>query len=819
MDFRNVSLELSLKPFRDPTEDAVRAVCRRLFEQWAALIRRADQVSVLLWIADGSEILDYAGNLDEPIEWARYIGLANPQKPVPGDPDGVCLHSRPYLYMDDPPELTFGWLKRLTQIIREVGVEVTGKPTRVGATFDPGGEFAVSPFKYERHREVCLGDTMGKNSWVCCYGALDSDDRAYAGFPDGIPQDTPFGTFFGRQCRHFLGDLGFDYIWLSNGFGFGLDTWSLRGALFDGETFDTSRAAEVREKVIGFWRAFRAECPDVPVETRGTNLSTGIDLSSDGSPLRDIYRGGFGMEPPPNSPWAALNGDFGLELVGWMSRIAELPADGYPFRFYTHDPWWLNSPWLDRYGREAHDILLPLSIARIDSEGNVCPPTAIDFLTCDDSYGRIPDRVPNEVIPHILECRDRAPDAPGPLVWVYPFDEYHDWTFGEPSRIGDVFFGDWFMRGAVNCGLPLNTVVSTRNLVTAREAKPGLFRESILVSPVPDEGTPWAAALLDHVRTGGRALLYGPLRHAGGALLEALNVVRAGPLSGEFETAPGTLSDRLLGLLLGLLYPETLVHHELLSAGGLEACVRDAADPHTRALARARQNGAERVVATARSVPEWNGGTLAWVRGTVSCDPERLTRGHLLVPLDPEETFPGEMLMRLALVEFGYELLAEKQTPSQRSPMLTVSRHRNGFFLSGYSPNTTLRSQLRFPQGAPLLLGFETELVAGRTTYTMPRAWRRECRVFVEQARDTELSCVERHSGEIGVSRRFFVGGLRDATVRFYPEPGTETSVRMLRDPVFPYVQGDFVEPRLVDDALGRHLVAEGISGGLLISW
>ena len=41
-------------------------------------------------------------------------------------------------------------------------------------------------------------------------------------------------------------------------------------------------------------------------------------------PLRDIYRGGFHMIAPPNSPWAALDGDFGLEIVGNLSRIAEL---------------------------------------------------------------------------------------------------------------------------------------------------------------------------------------------------------------------------------------------------------------------------------------------------------------------------------------------------------------------------------------------------------------------------------------------------------------------------------------------------------------
>ena len=88
---------------------------------------------------------------------------------------------------------------------------------------------------------------------------------------------------------------------------------------------------------------------------------------------KTIYDGDYGLLPPPNSPWAAITGDFGLELMGHMSRIAGLPKDGenirhpYLFRFYIHDIWWVNSPWYDRYNSQPHDIYLPLSVARLDS--------------------------------------------------------------------------------------------------------------------------------------------------------------------------------------------------------------------------------------------------------------------------------------------------------------------------------------------------------------------------------------------------------------------------------------------------------------------
>src|ERR1700761_787121 len=55
--FKRVTLEMSPKPFRKMDEQSIREVCRDLFTQWAALIRRVDSVAIMLWTADGSEIL------------------------------------------------------------------------------------------------------------------------------------------------------------------------------------------------------------------------------------------------------------------------------------------------------------------------------------------------------------------------------------------------------------------------------------------------------------------------------------------------------------------------------------------------------------------------------------------------------------------------------------------------------------------------------------------------------------------------------------------------------------------------------------------
>ena len=54
-------------------------------------------------------------------------------------------------------------------------------------------------------------------------------------------------------------------------------------------------------------------------------------------------------------------------------------------------------------------------------------------------------------------------DEPGPVKWLCPFREYHEMVFGKSPPTGEVLFADWFQRGAVNKGLPLNAVASTGN--------------------------------------------------------------------------------------------------------------------------------------------------------------------------------------------------------------------------------------------------------------------------------------------------------------------------------------------------------------------
>lgn len=808
--FNNITLEASLKPFKKNDKAYIQKVAAEMFMQWGSLLRHADTISIMLWTADGSEILDYRGNLSQPLEWARYMGNPNTNHEVGSGPEELSLHERAYLYIENPPEFNYGDLKFIIQTLKETGKKITGKPIRIGATFDPGPEFAKSDFKYKRHTEILGGNAMGHKTFVSCYSTLNADLIHYAGFPKGIPANTPFGTFFGRQSQHFLKDLGYDYLWFSNGFGFGVEGWSSTGAIFDGKSFDNDKLLEVKNKILGFWDLFRKECPKFRIETRGTNLSNGIDLARDGVDLKDIYDGHYDLLPPPNSPWAALNGDFGLEMVGYMSRMAELPDDRFLFRYYTHDPWWLNSPWLDRYGREPHDIYLPMSVSRINAKGEIRNPSHLNFLTIDDSYGNMPAQVPDEVIPHILNARYDEPTAPGPVVWVYPFDEYHEWAYKQKGRLPEIYYGDWLIRQAINNGFPLNTIISTKSFKTVINKDKDFFNESILVSVAPNAGSALEESLIKFVTSGGKLIIYGPADHAGDLFLKLLNLKNDDPLEGEFHIASSFSND-----VLENNYPDKIYHRALFSGGGIRTNVNDKNDTYTNVLVKMDRDGKSRDVVWIREKPEWSGGKIAYVRGTNSSS---FQGGQLLKPDDPEKWFTGGLYLRYVLKEFGLAYIIEKQDPSIVSPILTVSRSDNGFFFSGYVPNTTVTQLFKFPQGAPVLKGYQTKLDKGYSSYSLPTAWHRECRFFVEQ-NEGIVSCKEMYSGQKGISRRLQLAGLNNATVRIYPPDHiTEDKLRVYLNAAYPWKTGQ-ISFKPGNKKYGRNYIVENVSGELVVAW
>jgi len=251
-----------------------------------------------------------------------------------------------------------------------------------------------------------------------------------------------------------------------------------------------------------------------------------------------------------------------------------------------------------------------------------------------------------------------------------------------------------------------------------------------------------------------------------------------------------------------------------MSAGGCGEELLRSDDDNTHVVARVRDGKVHRIAALWRQVgcPI---GTIAWVRGTNSAS---YTGGHLLTLDDRKRWFPGDLLMRAVLPGFGYDVRLDKENPEQASPVVAIARHAGGLFFSGYMPDTNVGLRLRLPDGAPIFLDTEARLSDGCACYHFPRAWHQECRVLVQQAAG-EISCVEQVSGETGVTRRFLVKGLNDATVTFLADTSVPGKVTMQPSPKYPFIEGPFLDYRREGDAAGPRLVAEHVSGTLLISW
>lgn len=622
-------------------------------------------------------------------------------------------------------------------------MEINGKNPGVIAIFDNGPEFCISDFKYRLHNEICGGSTAGSKRSVLCNSILRGDHRRYAAYPDGIPDGLTLGRFLGEQFRLFAEEFGYDAVWLSNGMGFGRDTWGIKGFLFDGKEFHPGNIKYARETMLRFWEDFTSACPGIEILTRGSNLSAGVELASDGAPLSEIY-GKYKIAPPVNSPWAAINFNVGLELAAWMSHIAELPDERLPYRFYTHDPWFRNSPWLDRYGREPWDIYLPLAVGRIGADGKIDTPDSVSFLTVDDSFGRMPDCVPREVIPHILEAFENAPDAPGPFVWVYPFRRYCENIHGADPHPEIVFNEDLFLGEVIQAGFPLNTVVSLDNFEK-------LPPDAVAVMPV----SAYDRRADEFLKRGGRIIFYGALNHAPDALKKLLGLRCGEGITGR---QPVTLHRRTDFFRHGD-YAMEIFNHEVFNGGALTE-IADGAEVMAEAGGR--------VLASVN-------GNAAFLRSILPQGEETIPEWQEIVRQPPDVVFPVETLARTLAAAFGWRLEYSAADSGATLPRMTISRHRNMFFFSVFARDTSARIGIRTPLGVPIPDEMETEYTGSRAVWHPGKCWRHRCRVFADQAEDAVFSMKIETAELFGLTDKFSVKGLLDASVRiFVPEDSLE---------------------------------------------
>ena len=804
MGVGRVGLEISLKPFTSMDEGTIEKAATELFDQWKELLLKASGCAVMFWVADGSEILEYNRDMSVPLEWARYFGLANPPLTAPSwDPNRSGLHTNPRYFTDNPVTITYGDLKHIITVIKRTGKRLTGFDIQAGATFDPGPEFAISPFKFKLHKEISEKHMEGSNisaGWVHCTSTLHADEKSYAAYPKGIPEGLPFGTFLGAQYKCFADDLGFDYVWFSNGFGFSRDSWSWKGECFDGTSFNPGAVEKVSGQILDFWNLFMESSKNARVETRGSNLSTGMDIAAHGSPLSGIYK--HLPFAPPNSPWAALDAQFGLELAGYMSHIAAAPDGNYLYRFYTHDPWWINSPWFDRYNRSPHDIYLPLSVAPLDENLKVIQPVGINFLTADDSFGHMPRRCPAEVTPFLLDAYSHFPDSAGPVTWVYPFDHYHK-IGKDHTRASEVLFGDWFIKSGLDQGMPLNTVISDSNFPKNAEKLAGA---TVLVMPVPDSGSAEEKTLFRILSKKANVLLYGPVDHASKELLALLGLKVTNGAEGDFIIKTNLPADTILHGR-----ESAKLRHNALVSGGLLNTIAAGSE----ILVSAKKDSAEYAYAVFNT--NAGGGKIIWVRGSFPAHGEG---SRLPTDFNAEEFFNPGMLLRSALAKFNINLKFTRYDVNDRPAMVLYSRNSNGYYITGFAPDTTCSMELGMPEGAPVMTGTDCIIKNNFAVYSLNRWWHNECRTFVTQKEEGKVSNAVRPSVYPGIDRRMYLTGLINADVVFYCVPGTKTVYRNI-----PLSRGlddsdKFLETNVQVEDLGNNSVRiRNVSGSLMMAW
>lgn len=765
-----LTLEMSLKPFRSIADQDVRETMQALMHLWRYMINRSDAVTILLWVGDGSEILTWSGNQGQKLEWAKYVGFSNFEH------CGFVSESREYLratpYMDHPPDWTYADLARVVRLIKQTALDMYGITVEVGTTFDPGPEFAPSDFKYKHHPEINeprLGrgylPTKADYEVVCPWAVLRGDNESYAAYLEGIPDGTPFGEFFGRQSYDFMRQMGFDYIWFSNGFGYSIFPWTYQGASFDGERFGTGDYREMANRILGFWKAFR-NANSFRVEVRGSNFSTGMEICKDSIPVKELYDQGHLLYPAPNSPWGYLDANFGVELGGYLTRIASTPGEHFPFRFYLDDPWFWQICWKHGFERRAHEIYGPLATGRIEADGSMRGADMLEILAVDGERGQFDEQNALEAIPHLRKALDEQPDEPGIVTWLYPFSEHHAFAEADSVHQPTIFFNDWIVCNAINNGLPLNTVINTDTF--AKMDDEVLFRrmagKTVLLAPTAPLAGVVYDRLVAYVRSGGEVIFYGPA--GDGRLRELLNLELDGELSGDLRLEAATDDDEAIPGLRSAAYR----HDPLVCAGGVGEVVRDASDPYTQICATVRSDGEERVYALIRNHRNWKGGRAGWIRGGLPFDTRGVSKLPARYPADYADS--SALLVRL-LRHFGYTLTYRRHDNAARTSLTLISRHDNAVLFTGYKFDATERADFSFPDGAPIVTAGSALVKGDRAAYVWEKAYRYEARVFVRQSQGGVVTC--RHAAFMeptplkSKTCALEVSGLIQATVTIRP--------------------------------------------------
>ena len=81
------------------------------------------------------------------------------------------------------------------------------------------------------------------------------------------------------------------------------------------------------------------------------------------------------------------------------------------------------------------------------------------------------------------------------------------------------------------------------------------------------------------------------------------------------------------------------------------------------------------------------------------------------------------------------------------------------------------------------------------------------------------MSCKEMHSGELGISRRLQISGLKNAKVRIFPNDNTnKNSIHFYLNTTYPWKEGK-LPFSAGEKEFGNNYVVENVTGELVVSW
>jgi hypothetical protein len=716
------SLMTTLKPFKSKDIKEIRKTCESMLEPWKQLIEKWEMLIFTWTIGNGELILCWSGNPNDQFEWDHYKGHNNLQwaefgfTPIPlEDYDENWIH------------FTYGDLKEIFETLKAVCQEQYNREAVFCLNFEPGPEFSESVFRYVWHREIINKQGGGHGNSIAFDGILHSDSRCYGAYRDGIPEGEPFSYFLGKQMNDLCRYLGAKTVNFSNGLGFGTCPWTLAGRNFNGKEFNLVDYKHESEKIINFWREYKSQAP-MPVSAQGTNWPVGADIASKCVPLQRLYDEKLLNVPLGYTVSVFFNDSVGFAMASFLSRISY--SGGFGLGFYLHDMWYPQKPWEDfPYDHQPYDLYAPGSVAFLNERGEIVSANGFGTGIHDENGDFRPD-VAREFIPHVEKTFAEHPDKVGPLVWLYPFEEYHYSASENPDRMQKIYFYDCFTACAIDEGLPLNTVITTGNFSAALEK--ALLNESIIYTPFPFENYPYVKLLTNFIHKGGKVLLYGSENGGSDEIKELLNLKSSEGIEGNVE------------LYLNSDSHFEIFHESLGSGGAITSVLKDTKDKNTDILATAKKGGMEFVYAIKRALPEWKGGQAVWLRGTL---PFTIEDGEN-IKYSANGKYSAQ-LARLMLSSLGLTICEEFDGIDGKCGQIFIWRHRNAFLFTGYIPDNTVQLGFRLPQGAPVFIGNYAIIRNGKAYYHVETTLRKECRVFVNQQEGSRLSLIHSSSSTI----------------------------------------------------------------------